>query len=318
MLREIEAKFMNGISQTIVTKQLSGLFQAVVMMLLFGSWSLKALPLGEVPTATAKKHQAAVWSRTTSLSRTSQSASSTTAPSTSAQQAVQSAPASVNSTKPPAFVNAFFYLYSRQRLSIDDGDGLPVVQLTDNITNSPFGTPIDNEFAFKGNVYYLPPETSKLPDFSKLTAVGTVYITCLNIAKRVFTSGFPGIDSRFEWFGIRYEASFKISRPGNYKFRLISDDGSKLWLDRQLIIDNDGVHGSHSKSASVMLHKGKHQIRVDYFQGPRYWIELRLLITKPGGSEQLFLPDFLSNRQFGTPIKIKRQETGNKIFVKQR
>ncbi len=54
--------------------------------------------------------------------------------------------------------------------------------------------------------------------------------------------GFPGIDNRFEWFAIDYTGNFWIARGGKYKFALNSDDGSKLYIDDTLVIDNDGQH----------------------------------------------------------------------------
>jgi len=49
--------------------------------------------------------------------------------------------------------------------------------------------------------------------------------------------------------------------------RLWSDDGSKLTIDGQLVIDNDGMHGTEEKHATVHLNKGYHPITIDYIQG---------------------------------------------------
>ena len=49
-------------------------------------------------------------------------------------------------------------------------------------------------------------------------------------------------------------------------FNLSSDDGSKLWLNNKLIIDNDGLHGMTEKSGTVALAAGYHQLRLAYFQ----------------------------------------------------
>ncbi len=39
-----------------------------------------------------------------------------------------------------------------------------------------------------------------------------------------------------------------------------------LYIDNQLIIDNDGAHGVYSKSGSISLKKGFHKIEIKYFQ----------------------------------------------------
>jgi len=57
-----------------------------------------------------------------------------------------------------------------------------------------------------------------------------------------------------------------VPTAGSYTFFLRSDDGSLLTIDGQRVIDNDGVHGSRERTATVNLNAGFHTIRVDYFQ----------------------------------------------------
>jgi len=143
------------------------------------------------------------------------------------------------------------------------------------------------EGALKGNIYHLPPSTRVLPDFSTLLPVGSIYTKELNIPTQDFMQGFPGVTDRFEWFGVQYAGQFEVERDGIYVFRLNSDDGSCLYIDNLLLINNDGIHPPRSKSGSIPLKRVPHQIRVDYFQGPRAAIALQLYITPPGGSEQI-------------------------------
>jgi hexosaminidase len=50
---------------------------------------------------------------------------------------------------------------------------------------------------------------------------------------------------------------------------LNSDDGSQLYIDDELIVDNDGDHARYERSAGVLLNAGFHKIRVAYFDdGP--------------------------------------------------
>ncbi|NNE25317.1 MAG: DUF1080 domain-containing protein [Saprospiraceae bacterium] len=53
----------------------------------------------------------------------------------------------------------------------------------------------------------------------------------------------------------------------NIDFRIWSDDGSKLYLHGDLVIDNDGLHGTEMKQATVKLAKGYHAFKVEFFQG---------------------------------------------------
>jgi hypothetical protein len=77
---------------------------------------------------------------------------------------------------------------------------------------------------------------------------------------------------------------------GNYQFKLNSDDGAKLYIDGQLVIDNDGQHAPTAKEASVYLTAGEHALTIDYFQGPRYQIALELYWKTPGTSSYIYVP----------------------------
>lgn len=158
---------------------------------------------------------------------------------------------------------------------------------------NPFGSATSDSISLKGDIYYLPEGASSLPDFSSLTSVGSIYTKVLDIPTRSFTSGFPGVTDRFEWFAIQYTGTFNVDKEGDYAFRLVSDDGSRLFIDGKKIIDNDGIHASQSVSGNVYLASGQHSIEVDYFQGPRTEIALQLFWTPPGGSEEISEPTYV-------------------------
>ncbi|MFW6049910.1 MAG: PA14 domain-containing protein [Myxococcota bacterium] len=151
-----------------------------------------------------------------------------------------------------------------------------------------FGSTKPNKRALQGNIYFLPENTPRLPDFDELEPEGTVYAKKIDVPERRFEEGFPGISERFEWFGIVYSGSFRVRKAGSYQFRIVSDDGAKLWIDGELVVDNDGQHPPQSKSGTVELDRGEHDIVLEYFQGPRHHIALQLFVTEPGGEEEIF------------------------------
>lgn len=55
-------------------------------------------------------------------------------------------------------------------------------------------------------------------------------------------------------------------RNGTYRFYLTSDDGSRLVIDGEEIIDNDGLHGPLTKVGSVWLSQGLHTIGAELFE----------------------------------------------------
>jgi PA14 domain-containing protein len=154
-----------------------------------------------------------------------------------------------------------------------------------------FGTTVVKSAGFRGDVYLLHPGTQKLPNFRRLRSVGSIYATALNVPPTNFTEGFPGVTGRFEWFAIDYTGRFWIEQPGRYGFALLSDDGSRLYIDGHLVIDNDGVHAAQRETGHVTLKSGFHQIRVSYFQGPRFHVALILSIAAPGEDYRVFDAD---------------------------
>src|SRR5690606_39296819 len=47
-----------------------------------------------------------------------------------------------------------------------------------------------------------------------------------------------------------------VPATGAYTFRLTSDDGSRLLIDDQVVIDHDGLHGAEPKDGTVELTEG--------------------------------------------------------------
>lgn len=68
-------------------------------------------------------------------------------------------------------------------------------------------------------------------------------------------------------FGLVYEGYLQIMHAGNYRFFTQSDDGSKLYINNQLVVDNDGDHGTRERSGSIALNEGMHKIKVEFFNG---------------------------------------------------
>lgn len=117
-----------------------------------------------------------------------------------------------------------------------------------------------------------------LPDFSTLTTSneGITYEISTNDLELTRQSDVAAV----------LEGYINIERMGRYTFYLASDDGSKLYINDSEIIDNDGDHGVITGSGSVNLTQGKHQIKVEWFNGGGgYW--LGTFIEGPDLSRQI-------------------------------
>lgn len=95
-----------------------------------------------------------------------------------------------------------------------------------------------------------------LPDFDKLTP-----------AVEGQADGFDiSVAGTGDNYAIVFEGFLKIDRAGEYWFRLGSDDGSRVIIDGETVIDNDGTHAYLSIRGAKKLEAGILPIRVEYAQ----------------------------------------------------
>ena len=77
-----------------------------------------------------------------------------------------------------------------------------------------------------------------------------------------------GLQSRYQ-YAARWTGYISIQFTGFYTFFLGSDDGSQLYLDGALVLDNDGLHGFRERSTTEMVLQGGsiHALTILFFQG---------------------------------------------------
>lgn len=97
-------------------------------------------------------------------------------------------------------------------------------------------------------------------------------------------------------FGYQFRSQINIPEKGVYKFHIYSDDGARLFIDGQEVIDNDGSHSAGEATGKVALEKGFHEIRVIYFedymgQALEIGITGKNLPKQVLPDEMLFLPE---------------------------
>jgi hypothetical protein len=149
-------------------------------------------------------------------------------------------------------------------------------------------TPLPNSFC--GDVYEVSLGAAVIPDFWNIEPIGSIYANALNVVDQDASGavGIPGVSRSVMWFGVDYYGEFYITKPGEYKFDLESDDGSRLEIDNQQIINNDELHQAKSMTAKINLSAGRHTIHVPYFQGSPPGVALILTIKPPGGPTRPF------------------------------
>jgi hypothetical protein len=118
----------------------------------------------------------------------------------------------------------------------------------------------------------------KLPDFSQLQPVSQATATGVGLETADTTA----------LFGLVFEGYLQVPETDVYLFHLSSDDGARMYLNREEFIDYDGIHGPGIRKRPIALEKGLHPFRLVYFQ--RYggrgltlsWESNRIPLTEIG------------------------------------
>jgi fibro-slime domain-containing protein len=67
-------------------------------------------------------------------------------------------------------------------------------------------------------------------------------------------------------FYVRWTGMLRVPKDGKYKFTLESDDGSRLFIDNKMVVDNGGLHGMEEKDGEVDLKASDHPIKAELFE----------------------------------------------------
>jgi hypothetical protein len=117
--------------------------------------------------------------------------------------------------------------------------------------------PADGATDFQRTFYTLSPQPRQLPDFAALPAVATARVA------KITLDGRP----RDADFAARFTGRFQAPTDGLYTFYTTSDDGSRLWIDDRLVVDNEGAHAAQTRRGRIALQAGWHPFVVAYWQG---------------------------------------------------
>jgi len=99
---------------------------------------------------------------------------------------------------------------------------------------------------------------NQLPDFSKITSEENGIVNNMSLPSMT-QNPVNG------YYALRLSSKLIIDTAGDYSFFLKSKNGSKLWIDDTLVIDNDGIHDTQEKRGTIFLEKGEHELIVAYF-----------------------------------------------------
>jgi hypothetical protein len=160
-------------------------------------------------------------------------------------------------------------------------DGFTSVDATifvDNQRSVPASTTTNPRPKLDVAFYNLATNVTSMPNFANLPPFKRSSVDLINIPIRnqiVPPSTAPttnildsGINTRL---GVVFAGFFDMPYNGIMRFSLDSTNGSKLYIDDLLIVDNDGVHNARERTGLAYLQAGLHPIRVEYFHTTGDW-----------------------------------------------
>jgi cytochrome c553 len=167
---------------------------------------------------------------------------------------------------------------------------------------------------------------------------------CSNVPTGKFCASFfdgidltkPAVDSRiddainFDWvltgaltnylvdnFAIRWVGDFDFAEDGQYTFTSMTDDGVRVWLDDELLIDNWRTQAVTTNKKAVQVKAGKHRVRMEYFENGST-ASAKLTWAKNAGCSASTIPtgsycaEYYNNNAFtDDPFKIQNDAAVN-------
>lgn len=107
-------------------------------------------------------------------------------------------------------------------------------------------------------------------------------------------------------YSIYWKGWIRIDQPGNYLFATRSDDGSNVYINGKLLIDNGGFHAVREIAEPIDLKAGFHQIEIGYFQGEAR--DAMAVYWQPPGQERTLLP---------TEVLFPEKPTAGRLLLEQ-
>ena len=111
--------------------------------------------------------------------------------------------------------------------------------------------------------YYQLEPLSVLPDFDTLTPIGDEIQPEVDFS----STGGEFINSGLsDDVGAVFSGWITVDTPGFWTFYLESDDGSRLLIGDEVVVDNDGLHPMQERQGDIGLEAGTHAIRIEFFE----------------------------------------------------
>jgi hypothetical protein len=136
--------------------------------------------------------------------------------------------------------------------------------------------------------------TNILTVLSASAPVGNFTLANLSVGNSQSSNGFPGMPAALQnqvgltGYALDCNGYLNIKTSGMYTFSMLSDDGVRLVIDNNVLINSPQLQApTVNSSKSVELQRGQRSFNVIYYQGPHTQIALELKYQGPHTSLQV-------------------------------
>ena len=151
--------------------------------------------------------------------------------------------------------------------------------------------------------YFALSDPQSIPDFDLLSPFESRTSNQLNFA---WANGPAAGSTASDNVGAVFTGFVVVPETDVYTFTLTSDDGSRLYIGDEVVVENDGVHTMVEASGTIPLKAGTHELRIEYFENfggagliaefeslsaPREVIPFNVLIQSNACAADLIAPD---------------------------
>ncbi|NQT25282.1 chitobiase/beta-hexosaminidase C-terminal domain-containing protein [candidate division KSB1 bacterium] len=133
-------------------------------------------------------------------------------------------------------------------------------------TTAAFGNILDPE-KHGAEINYYEGDWPELPDFLSLTPIRTESTVRLDL---------NATEHAENTFGYLIQGRLDIPTAGSYTFYTTSDDGSRMFVNGQKVVENDGLHAAETQRGSIDLEAGSVDFEVIFFErggGEVFYVE---------------------------------------------
>ena len=78
--------------------------------------------------------------------------------------------------------------------------------------------------------------------------------------------GTPGAPVTVDDFSVRWTGQVDVPAADTYSFITTTDDGVRLWVDGQLLVDAWTDHSKRDDVGTIALSAGRHAIRMEFYE----------------------------------------------------